>query len=529
MNKVPVLFDVNGCSGKPSSGASEFPEMRDRLAFMDRFGIGRALVWNRESDQCNAGAANRALAARIRATPGAGDRLIPAFAVSGLMHYEAGGIDELAALMKRERARALRFVSVSGRLTLMQLEPVMRRIRRLHPFLVLRHDHASSPDILEFTKLFPDIPVILTEVMWGPCVPVFELMRRRRNILVDNSWLHSGGAIELVAEQFGADRLVFGMGPKCHNGAAIAALARAGITESERRLIACGNLERLTGLPRGAPVAAAIPKGNTLWPRFLEGKPLGVDAVDAHGHLGPSGGYVLKIHDERRQVAEALKVMDACGIRTMIYSGMQALSGDPVAGNDLLDAVLKPVASRFQGYLSFNPFYAADLLPRLDRYFAGPVYVGFKTLCDYWKIRIDDPRFAPMWAYANKHRLPVLNHTWDGGYDTPALLEKIAGRYPQAPLLIGHSGGGDPGRREAVALAKKHKNVYLEWCGSFCSSIPWEETLREVGADRVVYGTDAMVHDIHWELGRLLSLDVPDKVLIPILGGTMRKILARQR
>ena len=33
-------------------------------------------------------------------------------------------------------------------------------------------------------------------------------------------------------------------------------------------------------------------------------------------------------------------------------------------------------------------------------------------------------------------------------------------------------------------------------------------------------------HDFNWELGRLLSLDVPDKVLIPILGGNMRRILA---
>ncbi len=529
MNKVPVLFDVNACSGKPASGASEYPDIRDRLTFMDRFGIGRALVWNVESDQNHAGACNRALATRIRATPGARGRLIPSFTVSGLMHYEAGAIDELAGQMKEEPTRALRFVNVFGRLTLVQLEPVMRRIRRLRPFLVLRHGQTTSPDLLEFTALFPDIPVILTEVMWGPCVAVFELMRRRKNILVDNSWLHSCGAIELGVKQFGAERLVFGTGLRSHNGAAIAALARADITESERRLIACGNLERLTGLKHGDSVAATVPKGNTLWPRFLEGKPVGVDTVDAHGHLGPSAGYVLEAQNEEPQISLALKTMDAAGIRMMMISGLPALLSAPKEGNDLLEAQLKPVADRFQGYVVFNPFYAAELLPCLDRYFTGPVYAGFKTLCDYWKIRIDDPRFAPMWAYANKHRLPVLNHTWDGACDSPALFEKIVGQYPRVSFLLGHSGGGNDGRREAVALARKHKNVYLEWCGSFCSSILWEETLREVGADRVVFGTDAMAHDINWELGRLLSLDVPDQVLIPILGGTMRRLLAQRR
>jgi hypothetical protein len=42
-------------------------------------------------------------------------------------------------------------------------------------------------------------------------------------------------------------------------------------------------------------------------------------------------------------------------------------------------------------------------------------------------------------------------------------------------------------------------------------------------------GTDAMAHEINWELARLLSLDVSDKVLIPILGGNMRRILAMRR
>ena len=529
MSKVPVLFDVNARSGKPASGSADFPDMSDRLDFMNRFGIGRALVWNVESDQNHAGASNRALAARIRATPGARGRIVPAFSVSGLMPYEAGGIDGLAALMKAEQTRALRFVNVFGRLTLMQLEPVMRKLRRLRPFLVLRHDQAASADLLEFTALFPDIPVVLTEVMWGPTITVFELMRRRDNILVDNSWLHTCGAIELAVKRFGAGRLVFGTGSKSHNGAAIAALARADITEAERRLIACGNLERLAGLKPGKPVAAAVPAGNTLWPRYLEGKPVGVDTVDAHGHLGPSGGYVLEAQNEEPQIPLALKTMDAAGIRTMIISGIPALLGAPAEGNDLLEMQLKPVVDRFQGYVAFNPFYAAELVPHLSRYFAGPVYAGFKTLCDYWRVRIDDPRFAPMWAYANKHRLPVLNHTWDGPYDSPALFEKIVGRYPNVAFLLGHSGGGNGGRREAVELARKHKNVYLEWCGSFGSSIPWEETLREVGPGRVVFGTDAMAHDINWELGRLLSLNVPDEVLIPILGGTMRKILARRR
>jgi predicted TIM-barrel fold metal-dependent hydrolase len=220
--------------------------------------------------------------------------------------------------------------------------------------------------------------------------------------------------------------------------------------------------------------------------------------------------------------------MDRVGIRTFIVSGMQALLGAAVEGNALLESVLRPHADRISGYFTFNPFYAAELVSRFDACFAGPVFVGFKTLCDYWRVKITDARFTPMWQYASRHRLPVLSHTWGGPNDTPALFNDLARRYPRIPFLLGHSGGGADGRSEAEALARECPNVYLEWCGSFCNACSWEETLRTVDPRQVVFGSDAMAHAFDWELGRLLSLDVPDDVLLPILGGNMRRILAQR-
>lgn len=529
MHKAPVLIDVNASFGKSATGNSEFPEIRDRLDFMDRLGISTSLVWNTESRQNHALSSNQNMIAEIARTPKARGRIIPALAVSGLMQYERDGIRTLKQQMIAGETRALRFVSVFKRLTLCQLEPVIREIAGLKPFIIMRYDESNIQDILEFTALFPKIPVVLTEVMWGPCIIAFDLMRRRRNIMLDNSWLHSYGAVELVVEHFGADRLLFGTGHKAHGGAAIAQLARADITEQERQLIMHGNLERLLAL-KGAAQAAPSPSAkpaNSLWGRCLAGKPLGVDIVDAHFHLGPSGGYVLKDQEECSQVKPALKVMDALGIQTVLVSGLQALLGEAVDGNNLLEKVLLPHSDRFKGYLGFNPFYADALVKNFDRYFAGPFFVGFKTLCGYWGVKTNDPRFKPMWAYANRHRLPILNHTW--GKDDINLLKDVVKKYPQAHFLLGHSGGTEEGRREAESLARGNPNVYLEWCGSFVNAIAWEQTLQKVNPRQVVFGTDAMAHDIYWELGRLLSLDVPDKILIPILGQNMRRILSLRK
>ena len=78
-------------------------------------------------------------------------------------------------------------------------------------------------------------------------------------------------------------------------------------------------------------------------------------------------------------------------------------------------------------------------------------------------------------------------------------------------------------------MAIHHPNVYLEWCGSFCSRIPWEETLKTIDVRQIVFGTDAIGHDVAYELGRFVSLDVPFKKLVPILGENIKRILKQRR
>ncbi len=520
------LFDANGSFGKPAAGGAEFPTVAERLAHMDRLGIARSLVWNSEATQNHALSSNRRLLDEIARTPGAGGRIVPSLVVSGLMTYERDGIDALRRQMEEGQTRALRFTHVFGRLTLMQCEPVFRVLRDRKPFVCLSARGANAQDILEFAGIFPDIPIILTNVIWGEGIGVFDLMRRRPNVLLEISWWHTWEGVRLAVEHFGPERVLFGTGSRSHAGAAIAALARARISDAARALVAHGNMDRLTGLTTSARASGVR---SALWQRCLDGEPLGVDIVDAHGHIGPSGGYVLERHEERAQVPLALRAMDELGQRTMIISGIQAALGSPVEGNDLVEEVLRPHAGRLPAYVVFNPIYAQEILPRLDGWFAGGVFVGFKLLCSYWGTPVTDARFKPMWEYAHARRLPILLHTWEGGMDSPAMLRPIVAAFPEAAFVLGHSGGGNRGRAEAESLAAEYPNVFLEWCGSFCSTVLWEETLRRVKPEQVVYGTDAMAHDIHWELGRLLSADLSDEVLTPILGGNMRRVLARRK
>ncbi len=393
----------------------------------------------------------------------------------------------------------------------------------------MHNGEADPVDVLDFAEKYPDVSLVLTEVVWSKAVYVYDLMRKRKNIYIETSWLHTWEAIELTVEKFGPDRVIFGLGEKAHNGASIAAISRAKVSDKDRELIAHGNLERLLGLSPVSPSEIQKPAvQNKYWGRLLRGETLGEDLIDAHVHMGPGGGYVLSEHSMQGQIAQGLQAMKELGASTMIVSGMQALMSDPVKGNLEMEEAFAPYGGKLKGYFSFNPYYEKELLAIIDGCFSREIFVGFKILCDYWRTPVTDPRFNSMWNYANKHRLPILVHTWEGPYDSPALLKDIVKRYPDASFLLAHGGGGDNGRHEAEEIAKDNPNVYIEWCGTFCSSIPFEETLAKVGSKKIIFGTDGVCHSIVWELGRLLSLDVSEESIRPILSENMTNILKRR-
>jgi len=517
------LFDATKYFGAGSSERPEYPTAAVLLAEMDRLGIGRALAWHVQARDLYPPLGNRALVEEIAATPGAAGRLIPAFTIAPTLQYETGAMAELRRTMTAHGVRALRVFRERWPLTL--LEPVVRAVGDLHPVVVINvREGLDVREIRAFCAALPEVPLVALHGMWPHQPALFDLLQHCPNVRIDTSWMHTAGTIEMVVQRFGAERLLFGTGGRAMNGAGVAALAQAEVTDAVRAQIGDGNLAALLDVPAGtAAPAPPQPRYRTL----LRGEPLPDEIIDAHGHLGVLGMWVLESNDFDVQATRYLRTMDRLGVRLALVSGEEALFTEPLAGNAYLRERCRPYGDRFRGYYGFNPHFADTLTPRLDEFFQDPFFVGFKLLCDYWRVPVTDPRFTPVWDYANAHHLPLLLHTWNGPYDDPAMLAEIAPAYPQASFLLGHSGGSD--RRSAEALAQANPNVYLEWCGSFCTPQRWEETLARVDPRQVVYGSDGIFHDPAWELGRLLSVDVPDDVLRPILGATMREILGRRR
>jgi predicted TIM-barrel fold metal-dependent hydrolase len=287
-----------------------------------------------------------------------------------------------------------------------------------------------------------------------------------------------------------------------------------------------------------SPLTGSVPiVGDRLWHRLLRRENLGNDFIDAHTHLCRTTA-VWSDYDQvdiDSHAKQAIRQMDALGVRSMVIAEYTVYPPDLIEGKTYIEDHLSKYGDRFHGYfsgLAFTTESTEKLNKRLDDLFSRQYYVGFKMHNDHWSIPVTDQRFTPLWEYADKRRLPILLHTWNSKFNAPKMLTDIVPKYPNAVFILGHSGNTD--RHDAEKLAFKNPNVYLEWCGSFLDPTDWRETFDRLGNRRILYGSDFISwesrwgHDPVWEMGRLLSLDVPDETLLPILGSNMRSILARR-
>lgn len=69
--------------------------------------------------------------------------------------------------------------------------------------------------------------------------------------------------------------------------------------------------------------------------------------------------------------------------------------------------------------------------------------------------------------------------------------------------------------------------MYFDFCGSFLWTKDWKDFIEQVDYRRVVFGSDSHVHDQAFELGRLLSEDIPDEILQAILAENAERILGK--
>jgi predicted TIM-barrel fold metal-dependent hydrolase len=129
----------------------------------------------------------------------------------------------------------------------------------------------------------------------------------------------------------------------------------------------------------------------------------------------------------------------------------------------------------------------------------------------------------------------VYIHTWyqvggqprrpggnnQAGESTPDDVAVLARRFPEVPLICGHSGGD---WELGVRAVRRFKNVYIEFSGSDPHSGQVDFTVAEVGADRLIWGGHGPSRSYSTELSKVFDADLTPAQREKILGGNLRRL-----
>jgi uncharacterized protein len=244
----------------------------------------------------------------------------------------------------------------------------------------------------------------------------------------------------------------------------------------------------------------------------------GVQVIDFHGHVGRWDRYGMLDEPERM-----LHAMDAAGVdRACVFN---IFHPDGTTGNDLTARFVAQHPERFIGFAYVSPLMPERMLPELARAIDKLHFAAIKLYPPYTPWPLNEPRWEPIYRFADARGLAVILHTGAEPQSLPKLVGEIAPRYPGANFVMGHSGNTPTERGQAIAAAQASPNIYLETASTFRTPGVIEQLVREAGADRVLFGSDIPLMDPRAQLGKIITAAISDAAKRQIIGENARRLL----
>lgn len=241
-----------------------------------------------------------------------------------------------------------------------------------------------------------------------------------------------------------------------------------------------------------------------------------IQAIDVHGHYGdyhcgkPDLVNELMTGDGQ-VVAERAR---RANVRLTIVSPLEALlprgRGNAVAGNRHAARVVAETPGLLQ-YVVIDP-RVPETYRQAEEMLQQPLCVGIKIHPEEHVYPINDFGEA-LFAFAAKHKAVVLSHSSERNSQASDLVA-WANRYPEMKLILAHIGCGwdnDYGHQVRGVQQSRHGNVFADTSSARSITpnlIEW--AVQEIGAERVLFGTDTPLYFTGMQRLRIDQADLTD-------------------
>lgn len=125
-----------------------------------------------------------------------------------------------------------------------------------------------------------------------------------------------------------------------------------------------------------------------------------------------------------------------------------------------------------------------------------------------------------------------MQHTWyktggkqGPGESTPAELAELAAKFPDQKFLCTHAGGE---WKQGIRAVRDSPNILIEISGFDATAGFIEMAVRELGPERVVFGSHLPSRSLGTELSKVTAAEISEKAKGLILGGNYRGLLGEK-
>lgn len=245
------------------------------------------------------------------------------------------------------------------------------------------------------------------------------------------------------------------------------------------------------------------------------------------------------------KVENLLQIADRMGIERLC---LFLRAGETVSENDALEA-LNRHPDRLFGFiwLSLWSDTVQANIDKLNRWIADGPMVGMKLAGTDGVCSL--PVYDPVFERAARLRALIFVHAWfktgagltypNAGYvtaqppvrpgglytpneSTPRDVVELASRRPETPIICGHTGGD---WELGIRTVRAAKNVLAGIAGSFPTRGMVEMAVRELGAERVLYGSDIPGRSFASQLAKVHGAAIPESEKQLIFSGNLQRIM----
>lgn len=247
--------------------------------------------------------------------------------------------------------------------------------------------------------------------------------------------------------------------------------------------------------------------------------------IDVHAHIGHT-----ITSDIGQTVPDWIALMRASGVDQAILSvAAGGLQDEGIVStrraNDTIAAAVAEHPELFPvGLASVEVRHGAAALAEVRRAFDELGLVGLAFHATFEGFTVASAAFDAVLAATGDRRGLVLLHSTPDAKASPAAIAQVAARYPGLTFVLGHPVFTEGQRAEAVRAVLDTPNVHLDVAYQ-ADPATTEFFVRELGAQRVLFGSDAPFFAPGEVIASIESADITDADRDAIFSGNARALI----